>query len=86
MRRAVAAPDVAVWIWPDVVPIWQAWQSIQTQWRVGGMGGANGLDYAGVRAWLDECGPKNKAQRREWFHCFQAAEQATLQVWAENAD
>ena len=70
------------YLWPECVPIWQAWQALQTQWRVG-MGGATGLDYAGVRAWLDECGPEDRAQRREWFECIQAAERATLDVWAE---
>lgn len=58
---------------------------MQTQWRVG-MSGATGLDYAGVRAWLDECGPsqrKHPGKRREMFLGIQAAERGTLDAWAE---
>ncbi len=71
-----------VWIWPECLPIFDGWQAIQTQWRTGCMGGLTGLDYAGVRAWLQECGPQNKVHRREWFECFQACEVATLAAWA----
>jgi hypothetical protein len=41
------------YLWPDNVQAWFCWQGVQTQWRVG-MGGPTGLDYAGVRAYLDE--------------------------------
>lgn len=71
------------YLWPECVPIWSAWQQLQTQWRVG-MGGATGLDYAGVRAWLRDCGPEDESERREWWSCIQAAERATLDVWAKN--
>lgn len=73
-----------VWLWPDSLPAWAAWQAVQTQWRTGGMGGQTGLDYMGVRAWLDECGPRRRSQRREWFECIQACEAATLAAWAEH--
>lgn len=73
---------MVVWLWPDCLPAWYAWQAVQTQWRIGGMGGYTGLDYAGVRAWLDECGPDKRKTRREWFACFQACEAATLNAWA----
>lgn len=72
------------YLWPECVPIWQAWQGVQTQWRTGAAG-ATGLDYAGVRAWLHECGPRSRTERAEWFVCIQAAERATLEVWAEQA-
>ena len=62
---------------------WNAWQSVQTQWRTG-MGGATGLDYAGVRAYLDEI--DLGADRRDVFAGIQACERATLDVWSEQRE
>jgi hypothetical protein len=73
-----------VFLWPDCVDAFEAWIGIQTQWRKDGMGGATGLDYSGVGAYLSEHGFKTgSARRREAFECLQAAERATLEVWAE---
>lgn len=81
-----AEPDTSpvAYLWPDNVPAWNAWQQVQTQWRVG-MGGATGLDYAGVLAWLREldCPPED---RRSIFAGIQACERATLDVWAEQRE
>ena len=45
-----------VWLWPENVPHWHAWQCCQTQWRyaTAGMGAAQpiGLDYAACAAYL----------------------------------
>lgn len=60
---------------------WRAWCGVQTQWRAG-MGGATGLDYAGVRAWL-ELQDLEGQPLREVFECIRAAEAATLEVWGE---
>jgi hypothetical protein len=66
------------------VEAFEAWIGIQTQWRKDGMGGATGLDYGGVGAYLSERGFKTGSnRRRETFECLQAAERATLEVWAE---
>lgn len=46
------------------------------------MAGREGLDYAGVRAYLDEAGLCGD-ERRSIFTGIQAAETATLEVWAE---
>jgi len=73
-----------VYLWPDNVRAWSCWQGVQTQWRVG-MGGATGLDYAGVRAYLDELGLCGD-ERREAFAGIQACERATLEVWAEQRE
>lgn len=73
-----------VWLWPDCLPAWSAWKAVQTQWRTSAAGGLTGLDYAGVRAWLCECGPPNRAQRREFFEHIQACEAATLAAWAQH--
>lgn len=48
------------------------------------MGGATGLDYAGVRAYLDESGLAGD-ERKDIFTGIRAAEGATLQAWAEKA-
>lgn len=75
-----------MWIWPDCVPAWNAWQAVQTQWRTSMAGGCTGLDYAGVRAWLCEFGPQNRAERREWFEHIQACEMATLRALADHSN
>jgi len=80
-----AAPDgERAYLWPDNVRAWNCWQGVQTQWRVG-MGGATGLDYAGVRAFLDEQQLAGD-ERREVFAGIQACERATLDVWAEQRE
>lgn len=78
-----AAADV-IYLWPECVEAWRHWQALQTQWRYGGAGGATGLDYAGVRAYIDEQGIRPRAQRRELFACIQACEAASLDAWAES--
>lgn len=80
-----SGPAVDVWLWPDCLPAWAAWQAVQTQWRHSASGGITGLCYAGVRAWLCECGPTSRAQRREFFEAIQACESATLQAWAQHS-
>jgi hypothetical protein len=68
-------------LWPENVLAWRCWQALQTQWRVG-MAGATGLDYAGVRAWLQDAGLTD-AERTDVWPGIQACEHATLEVWAE---
>lgn len=46
------------------------------------MGGATGLDYAGVRAYLDEQGLQGE-ERRDIFDGIRAAESATREAWRE---
>lgn len=57
---------------------------MQTQWRVGA-GGASGLDYAGVRADLDERG-LTPEERRDAYIGIKECERVTLQVWAEQRE
>ena len=78
------AGERVAYLWPDNVRAWSCWQGVQTQWRVG-MGGATGLDYAGVRAFLDEQ-DLQRDERREVFAGIQACERATLEVWAEQRE
>ena len=69
------------YLWPCNLDAWHAWCELQTQWRHG-MGGPTGLDYAGVRAYLDELGHLGD-ERRALFSGLRAAEHATLEAWAE---
>ena len=73
-----------LYLWPCNVPAWNAWQGVRTQWREG-MAGRSGLDYAGVRAYLDLQG-LHGAERRDAFAGIQACEAATLEVWAEQRE
>lgn len=57
---------------------------MQTQWRVG-HAGATGLDYAGVRAYLDEA-DLAPDERRSVFAGIRACEIATLEVWADERE
>ena len=74
-----------VWLWPCNVAAWNHWVEVQTQWRSGGMGGATGLDYAGVLAYLHQREPKHK-KRSHIFDCIRAAEGAVLDVWAKQRE
>lgn len=58
---------------------------LQTQWRTGASG-ATGLDYAGVRVWLEETTQFDADQRRELWRCLQACELATLSAWADRRE
>ena len=79
-RASNSAPQEE-FLWPCNVPTWLHWQEVQTQWRVGGMGGATGLDYAGVRASLDDQDlPAD--DRKDIFKGIRAAERGTLEGWA----
>lgn len=88
------APDRVEYLWPDCVEFWEIWMHVQTQWRTGA-NGATGLDYAGVRVWLDEAeamprgdgaGNDSSDERRELWHCIRACEIATLGAWAERRE
>lgn len=71
-----------IYLWPECVEAWGHWNQLQTQWRVG-VAGSTGLDYSGVRAYLDECGIEPGPERQELFSCIRACEVATLDAWAE---
>lgn len=61
--------------------MWCLWRDVETQWRVGGMGGATGLDYAGVWAVIGQ--RFRRRERRLVFWLVQGMEEATLAVWRE---
>lgn len=69
-------PSQVEYLWPENVRTWIVWNEVQTQWRTG-MSGATGLDYAGVRAHLDEVGLEGD-ERRQVYDGIRAMERATL--------
>lgn len=71
-----------VYLWPDNVEAWKCWIGVQTQWR-SGFAGATGLDYAGVRAYLDEVQPED---RKAAFSGICACERAVLKVREEQRE
>lgn len=71
------------YLWPCNVITWAHWQAVQTQWRTS-HGGATGLDYAGVIAYLNETGMKTK-HRQQTFAGIRAAEESSLRAWSEKA-
>jgi hypothetical protein len=78
--------DEETWLWPCNVLAWECWYGVQTQWQFAAAGGATGLNYAGVRAYLDEHGHIASTERTEIFRGICAAERASLEVWAEQRD
>ena len=79
--EAPAAPQDEYVLWPELVPVWNAWHQVQTQWR-DGFNGRTGLDYTGVRSAL-KCLGARKKQIREWFPLLQEAERAAMDEWAK---
>jgi hypothetical protein len=82
MAGGAPAAQQEVYLWPCNYEAWRHWQALQTQWRIGGMGGASGLDYAGVRAYLDESGLRGATRKEVWAGIC-ACEAATLEGWAQ---
>jgi len=80
---AVPVPQEEHFLWPCNVVAWAHWGQVQTQWRTG-MGGLTGLDYAGLRAYLDEQAMPPDERTHVW-QCITACEHATLQARAKNA-
>ncbi len=79
-----AAPqEDKCYLWPCNVATFDIWQRLQSQWRVGGIGGERtGLDYAGVISYLREVAHVRNKDLPEVFGGLQAMELAALEVWA----
>jgi hypothetical protein len=78
----LSEPLLPFYLFPENLPAWQLWQSVQSQWR-GGLG-HEGLDYPGVqvvigqhRAW--------RLRRRQRFAEIQLMERTCLREWADQA-
>jgi len=72
-------------LWPECLPLWALWQKLQTQWRTS-MSGRDGLDYAGVSAYLRDVARIKPREFSETFACIQAMEIAALNEWAKQAN
>ena len=72
-------------LWPENLLPWECWHAVQTQWRMG-MGGATGLDYTAVLAYLKDGKGLPGKERREVFGLLQLCERETLRVWAEKRE
>ncbi len=62
--------------------MWCLWRDVETQWRAG-MGGATGLDYAGVWCVIEQ--RFKRRERRTVFWLLQAMEDASLQEYRARA-
>lgn len=67
-------------LWSENREALHFWLGVQTQWRVG-MGGATGLDYAGVEAYLRMRSVRAPARRARLLLELQLMERATLEEW-----
>lgn len=76
--------DAPVYLWPCNLPVWNHWWEVQTQWRTGA-NGVDGMDYAGLRAYVDELGLPS-AERKALWSGLRACERATLDVFAERRE
>lgn len=69
-------------LWPECLPTFQFWQSLQTQWTQHPMGGLSHLNYLGVQVCMDMAGIK-KRDRKTLFSELQAMERAVLKAIAK---
>ncbi|HMZ01470.1 MAG TPA: DUF1799 domain-containing protein [Burkholderiaceae bacterium] len=70
-------------VWPETELAYSTFSRLGTQWRVGGMGSATGLDYTAVLAFIRTLRlPREQAD--ELFEDIQVMEAEALAVMAEN--
>lgn len=72
-------------VWPDNYQAVSTFIELQTQWRVGGMGSATGLDYVAALAVIREL-DLEKDEARELFQDIRVMEAAALEQMAEDRD
>ncbi|MBF8732801.1 DUF1799 domain-containing protein [Pseudomonas guariconensis] len=75
-------PEEMVEVWPDVWPAFELFEALTTQWRIGGMGVATGLDYASIPAAAAMLGIKRR-NLMEIFPDLRIMEHEALGVMAE---
>ncbi|MFZ4498752.1 MAG: DUF1799 domain-containing protein [Burkholderiales bacterium] len=79
-----APEDREFHLWTENVPVWNLWQAVQTQWRIG-MNGPTGLDYAGIEA-LMRMRNVSRAERPELIEGLQVMEVVALEEFAAKAE
>lgn len=73
--------DAPIYLWPCNLSAWNHWWLVQSQWRTG-PNGLDGMDYAGLRAYLDEL-DLPATERRALWSSLRACERATLDSLAD---
>ncbi len=77
-----------VYLWPECVGSWIAWNAVQTQWRLGPSGHRVGLDHTAVCSDLRALGygtGKRRSLRRVLGEII-AMEGTVLEVWLEQLE
>lgn len=73
-------------VWRENAEAIRLFNSVQTQWRVAGMGGVTGLDYPAVFATMDRLFRAHSEERRDaLFADLQEMEREALAVMAKSA-
>lgn len=81
-----AEPDDVFWLRDDAQRSWQLYLQVQSQWLVG-MGGASGLNFAGVESHMRARGLWEPPRRRiTLWEDLRAMADAALAVWAEQRE
>jgi hypothetical protein len=76
-------PDEDVFVWDVNWRVFSLFHHLGTQWRMGGMGGATGLDYSVIPATARMLGIKKK-ELRDMFPDIQVMENEALITMGEN--
>lgn len=69
-------------LWPENLPTWHLWLDVQTQWR-SAFDGPTGLDYTGVRTFMEM---RRVRRPRQQFELLVVMERAALTAWAEQRE
>lgn len=70
-------------VWPEHYAALEVFTALDTQWRMGPMGGVIGLDYSAISPTLDLIDVKPH-DRRDLFVALRAMERAALKIWQED--
>lgn len=80
------AGDVTLYLWPECRELWGYWCELQTQWRYSAGGGQTGMDYAGVRAYLECDAGLQGPELAQALRCIRAAERGHLAGTSERIE
>lgn len=83
MQEALLEREEAFEVWPENWPAVELFLAVQTQWKVGALGGLFGLDYAGVEVVFRM---RKVANRAEMFAKLQVMEAAALAAMSKKKD
>lgn len=83
-----AGAEVDVYLWPECLRLWLAWQNVQTQWQLGPSGHRVGLNHVAVLADLRALGfgPGKRRSLHRAHGDITAMERAALGAWFEQIE